>query len=771
MVVALWWLITMTPWLLHAGGAVLSDFSGPCLTMSMIFSVTFAFLWSVRCYYVLLQPMRSLITAREYTGVYPQLPAVAFPDAAFVKFAGNVILDKSRAVSYNTLDSGAVTFCVAPITTEANVGRVEFWAYGVDCCGDSGGKFECDDADDSSAKSGWVLQNSKDELWRNLGLYISPPDTRREVYVEAVKKAEAYHKLSSPGADAVFVKWTKNKKKDLITELLIHVGVGGVILMLCLGALSFCMTRLYQRFSHVRVQHRKMHQRGHHNDVDNTEEEDFTQRMEEFLADTLEGAAHTDMGGTLDRIANFNPADYRQNLSLKDTIIMNVLLPYTIAMLCVVLLTYASCWTYAYLIIVPFYCMLAIFIFAWLVTPHRAVTGVFMLMVAVNGSYVGHVNYRENMFHYCSVGKRRSYEGVLADGSAEEYGDAGKLQFEASARLRTDLSVGFLYHDETYCVAPVISDTSPCAQYNPTVMQYVPGNQEAQSLLQDHHHVVHQHHPGNRRSKIASSKLRHSKGKKTLMAPSSSQHRGEFTNFLQQTSHHHSKRAHHHSRRAHGQRKDHHCMRPTPARLEWWAIGKNCCEPQGDFWCDGGEVAGAHAAVVVRKFPQQAYGEVEEEIEELRLQGGDSYLDDREHFFQAINKSVAKFSLPMPEKTVLLRWGPNAEDLENDWYRKAAKIVIKMSISSFVVIFLIALVSHCYVRYMRQQEKRAFENYQSKHQAGQAGLRPEGSGPSLYDQGYNASDSRPSLAPLRSSEDVDNRLHAPRNSEDEYRRP
>jgi hypothetical protein len=346
--------IVISPWMLHAGGAVMSDMSGPCLTMSFIFSVTFAFLSGVRCHYVLLQPMRNLVGAREYTGVYPQQAAIAFPDAAYLKFAGDVVLDSHRAVSYQTLDSGTVTFCVAPITNSANAGRVEFWAYGVDCCGESGGKFECDDADDASARAGWVLQDSQDSLWTNLGLYISPPDSRRDVYVEAVKKAEAIYPLTTPGTDSIFVRWTKKDKEDLIKLEWIFVAVMAIIIMLQLGCLSLCMTRLFQRFSYVRKYHRSAHKRGSHEDVDNTEEEDFAQRLDEFLVQALdeiqdEAAVGTsDLSGTVDRIANFDHSKFRQNLSLKDTLIMNVLLPYIVLMACVIMATYMrpACYQY-----------------------------------------------------------------------------------------------------------------------------------------------------------------------------------------------------------------------------------------------------------------------------------------------------------------------------------------------------------------------------------------------------------------------------------------
>merc|ERR1719446_496266 len=107
-------------------------------TLVLFLSIVLAFLHGVRCYYSHAQPFRQLVHGREYRGVYPETPAVAFPDAAYIEFAGNSFIDKSKGTVYQSLDSGLTKFCLAPIVTPDNVGRYGFWAIGVDCCGDNG---------------------------------------------------------------------------------------------------------------------------------------------------------------------------------------------------------------------------------------------------------------------------------------------------------------------------------------------------------------------------------------------------------------------------------------------------------------------------------------------------------------------------------------------------------------------------------------------------------------------------------------------------------
>merc|ERR1719453_2437694 len=124
--------------------------------------------------------------------------------------------------------------------------------------------------------------------------------------------------------------------------------------------------------------------------------------------------------------------------------------------------TYSPCTQYGHLVMAPFHCLTLIFILAFLATPHRAISGFFLLICCAAGYYIGTVNYKENMFHYCSVGDRRLYTDVKAEANTADYWDAGRLNFDASTMLSVNHSVGFIYQGTTYCAAPVISTNVKC---------------------------------------------------------------------------------------------------------------------------------------------------------------------------------------------------------------------------------------------------------------------------------------------------------------------
>merc|ERR1719482_1424415 len=111
-------------------------------------------------------------------------------------------------------------------------------------------------------------------------------------------------------------------------------------------------------------------------------------------------------------------------------------------------------------------------------TPHRVITGCFLLLVASVGLYIGYENYNNSMFHYCSVGDRRIYKNVAADSSSTHFQDAGVLKFNAEAYLAQEFSVGFKHREKVYCAAPIIS-RSDCVTASSAP------STSATSLLQD----------------------------------------------------------------------------------------------------------------------------------------------------------------------------------------------------------------------------------------------------------------------------------------------
>lgn len=714
-VVIVWGLISIAPWVYHAGGAISVDPSGPALTVTLLWSVILSFLGSVHCYYAHAQPMRALILEREYHGVYPGQPAVAFPDAAYIEFAGSARVDTSQGVSYSSLNSGLSTFCVAPVVSPATTGRTSFWAIGVDCCGEKGDKFECDDVANLGVKTGWVLPHKNgDDLYDAIGKYVSPLEGRRDMFIHAVEKAEAKFGISTPGTHTIFLRWTSKSKADIISYQWIAILVTIVLFAAGLGVLSFFMTRLYQRFVNVRNYHVMKRMSGQEGqELQESEEDSMTPQIDELLIQAQMQAGGSDASGSIDRIRKIIHRDnlerFRPELSAADMCIMGVTLPYIALMLSAILWTFGRCSNLGYLIMTPIFSILFIFILALLATPNRAVTGWFLLMATIAGCYIGDVNYRNNTFHYCSSVGRRAYEHVPADASTADYWDGGRLNFDKSTILSTNHSTGFVHAGDTYCVAPVISKDAPCKDdgspppslaetFEVEMPSFLQVNDTAARLWQD--------------EKVEAANL--------LPPPT----------FLQR---HH--RRHGHRAAASAQRNEmalaHRvdsgiaqvvCANPAPARVEFWAIGLNCCDARRKFWCDGAAVKDARAAVVVRAHADEAsndlkvdsavHGHSKPGLGKVKLKS--LVKSERQYFYAAIDQAVAAYSLPLPDRPVLLHWGENAESLQANWKKRATGVLVMTAIASLLLILFIGITSFCFMKQQRKREEKEEKDYESR---------------------------------------------------------
>merc|ERR1719253_302153 len=147
----------------------------------------------------------------EYTNVLPSEPAAAHADAGKIEFANTAMVDAAKAVGYKHGD----VYCVAPIMDNTQSSRVEYWAVGLNCCKQRA-DFQCDDADDPSAKGGVVMVDS-DSLF----------PTQRDKYEKAVKMAEAaFDVVSSPAP--LFVRWVADP--SALQEQYKHAGVGDLVI-------------------------------------------------------------------------------------------------------------------------------------------------------------------------------------------------------------------------------------------------------------------------------------------------------------------------------------------------------------------------------------------------------------------------------------------------------------------------------------------------------------------------------------------------------------
>jgi len=634
-VVALLALCSFIPCIFNRGDQVVTEPVGPLLAASMLACTILVFLGSMHLYWAHVQPMRALMLSREYTGVYPQLPSVAFADAAFLQFTGNTSVAVNQGVNVKTLDAGFNTFCAAPIINHDSSGRIEFWAVGVDCCGDHHhGKFECDDAGIAGAKNGYVMQDPDDPLFDAIGKYLAPPIIRRDIFLQAIAKAEHTRNLVT-SKEPLLVRWTKLKKQDIIAVKVMNITICCIVnTVLSLGMALF-LARIVHHFGELRAAHRH-EQYG-------TEHQDVSARLNEFIHSLDEDFENVELSAVKSKVE-------RPPLVWEDTLLMGIVVPYIVMMLCVLLTTYTGCMRNGHLVYAPFYTILGVMILALLATPNRVMNGLFLLLVSLVGLYIGFENYNSNMFHYCSIEGRRSYSDVPADASTEVYRDAGILNFGANSYLSQNHSVGFVYKNVVYCAAPILSRASGC------------GDEAKVALLQNSNSAA-------------------------LALP------GTPVSFLQRISRMHSTLA------VDDDEGDEsaptvpatpaQCKTVAPQRVEFWAIGTECCNARKEFRCDGGQDKNAHSAVIVRDTP----GEEEP--------GG-----EREQFSKAIAQAVAAYDLPGTKQPVMIRWGADPEALQSTWKTTAGGVILLTAMIGFLSILLVGLGSFWYMRRERRREKR-----------------------------------------------------------------
>mmetsp|Transcript_57562 Transcript_57562/g.105895 ORF Transcript_57562/g.105895 Transcript_57562/m.105895 type:complete len:1174 (+) Transcript_57562:165-3686(+) len=645
----------LTPMTFHAGkGLKSSESSGANLSMSMTISFMIATASGLHAYYAHVQPMMALESMRTYTNVYPQQPGLVFNDAAYLQFASTATVDVSRSSSFKSLSSGSYTFCVAPIVDSQNAGRVEFWAVGVDCCG-AAGDFQCDSVGESGTQKGWVMRDvgENDFLYSRLGKFLAPPETRRDLFLQATRKAEGLHDITT-GEEPVLVRWTNKSKDELIEKQFLSIAAVMGFNLVYNGLVAIVLTALYQRFNSFY----KTHDRLANVSVKPHQPSIITANILDFFQHTV----------VMDRVA-------LQPINFVDVSLMSMVLP------CTVLLTSLFFWSFAYcsrfgnLIMAPFIALLFVVISVLLMTPHRCVQGTGVLLVALVGTFIGCYNWDNNVFHYCSVESHRSYLNVFPEADALEFQDAGKLHFQESASLAKTWSVGFKHDDVTYCVAPITSISS-CSKQNKSsdgkaddALEEASGDAaEAATSL-----VEFQAKRSRKQSSFMAKKVH------TPLA------------LLEDTSSIGPSVA----GRGSGSGISPSCDSSSlvPSRIDFWAVGKNCCNPSGDFWCSNVQDTAARSGVVVYAF--QGYEQDNE--------------NPWKQYQRAVLKASDSFDLPLPDHPILVKWGNDVDEITDEWLSKAIGILLLTSIVGLLAILAFAMISFFVAKRQRSEKRKLLQ--------------------------------------------------------------
>mmetsp|Transcript_4663 Transcript_4663/g.10299 ORF Transcript_4663/g.10299 Transcript_4663/m.10299 type:complete len:295 (+) Transcript_4663:105-989(+) len=144
------------------------------LVASMVFHFNFLHTWEMS-------------TLQRYTRVDPAVAqGRSMVDAGVVEFVNGTHLDHSRSMGFKNVDM----YCVVPIVAPAAHTLTDFWAVGMNCCGD-GSDFECGDTKKPGTLGGLrVLE-----------------DEHSPFYDLAVEQAEG--KYGVEVRDPVFFYWTQ----------------------------------------------------------------------------------------------------------------------------------------------------------------------------------------------------------------------------------------------------------------------------------------------------------------------------------------------------------------------------------------------------------------------------------------------------------------------------------------------------------------------------------------------------------------------------------
>jgi len=404
--------------------------SVPGSTFSAVLSMcvlTSAFC-GLRVFYSSVMPLKALTEGRVYTGVYAQQPALAFPDASILSFAGNATVDDTRAASFTVLEGGPQTYCVAPIGDSTSVGRVEFWAVGMNCCPEKLSSFECDSAGDLGSSTGVVVPDLSegDDLYDLFGKHLAPADIRRDFFLEAVAMAEAAHDLKS-SSRPVLVRWTSQSRAKIEADMWRGISSTLVVMFVVLALAAGLLARMATNH--------------------------------EVLASVWETHSGGWQQASLLRAEGIPVAptirDFRQ------VCVLGFVIPYLVVMSSVILWSWVYCYKFGTALATIFVGVVVFLVLSLMLSDQTWIYGLVTLVCAAIGTYIGRRNYFANTFHFCSAQTHHFYINVVPDRRAVEYADAGKMRFSSDSGISVNQSFGFEYDGTIYCAAPIMS--SDCA--------------------------------------------------------------------------------------------------------------------------------------------------------------------------------------------------------------------------------------------------------------------------------------------------------------------
>lgn len=142
--------------------------------------------------------------SRLYTNVLPSQPSAAVSDAGKIVFSSESYVYSNQSVGF--ISETGSTYCAAPVLDTSPTLHVQFWAVGIDCCGEKS-EFYCDSASNEQAHSGIVV-------FDNNGFF---QQSRHDYYEKARLKAEAeFSLLSAP--NPMYIRWVTDGNLNMLSN-------------------------------------------------------------------------------------------------------------------------------------------------------------------------------------------------------------------------------------------------------------------------------------------------------------------------------------------------------------------------------------------------------------------------------------------------------------------------------------------------------------------------------------------------------------------------
>jgi hypothetical protein len=175
--------------------------------------------------------------APKYTNVAAMQPAIMFEDAGMVTFKDGTVVDRSRALGYQSATAG-VKLCAAPVVDSSMAANdaISFFAVGVDCC-DWRAKFWCDDAGSADGIPGALLHFDADQLVSPLTAWLVETPVTRENFKPVFDLEQATFGLHISESTRL-LRWSKDPVK-LRNQYWYHALLHGLALTMVAGAFFF----------------------------------------------------------------------------------------------------------------------------------------------------------------------------------------------------------------------------------------------------------------------------------------------------------------------------------------------------------------------------------------------------------------------------------------------------------------------------------------------------------------------------------------------------